>query len=156
MVDKAAKTTREYIIKALTELLDRCEVKKVIRGKRDVQEEFIALADTDFPIVVLDCGLPQPDIKYSSRQQGIIDEVRSTMGISIYVYLRVSEGPCGSEDEQVSFILGNIWKVLCNNPNIGKVMLLRPSLSPKLVYKDVYCYFTIDLNVVYSHDKDTI
>ena len=155
--DKPGKTTREYIVKTLTELLESCEVKRVVRGKKgNIQKEFNALPDTDFPIIVLDCGLPQPEIKYSSRQQGIIDEVRSSLDISIYVYLRTSEGLCGHEDEQVSFLLGNIWKILCNNPNIGKVMTLIPMLSPSMTYQDVYCYFTIDLKVQYIHDKDTI
>jgi len=157
-MDKPGKTTREYIVRTLIEVLESCPIKRVIRGKRaGIQKEFLALPETDFPLVVLDCGLPQPEIKYSSRQQGVIDEVLSRMNIEIFVYLRVADGLCGHEDTEVSGLLGSIWKAICNHPNIGKVMKVAPSFpSPKIVYESSYCYFTVNVEVVYCHTKDTI
>ena len=156
-MDKPGKTTREYIIKTLIEVLDSCPIKKVIRGRRaGIQKEFLALPETDFPLVVLDCGLPQPEIKYSSRQQGVIDEVLSRMNIEVFVYQRITDGLCGHEDPEVSVLLENLWRAICNHPNIGKVMKVAPVFSPKIAYEGSYCYFTISVNVVYCHTKDTI
>lgn len=151
------KTNRETIMKELIELLESSSVKKVIRSKRsDIQKEFVSLPDTDFPLVAIDCGLPQTEIKFSSRQQGIIDEVRSTLNISLYVYLRLSEGLDGQEDEQVSNVATNLWSIICNNPNVGKAFQVVPNFSSSLTYVDTYCYFTLDLKVQYVHDRDSL
>ena len=156
-MEKAGKTTREEIIINFVELLESLPIKKVIRGRRNgIQKEFVALPDTDFPLVVLDCGLPQPEIKYSSRAQGVIDEVLSRMNIEVFVYLRIAEGLCGHEDPEVSVLLEELWRGICNSPNVGKIMKVAPTFSPKIVYEGSYCYFTINLNVMFIHNKDTI
>ena len=149
-------TTRLEIIEELISLLEGLDVKQVICGRAgSVQEEFIALPDTNFPIIVLEAGLPQPEIKYSSRQQGTIDEVLSNLSIDISVYSRFVESP-EEGDEGLSVILQALWRGICNSPNVGRALKITPTFSPKITYVDNYCYFTMNLVVRYNHDKDTI
>ena len=151
------KTTRSKIKTDLVELLESLSIKRVIHNRRgSIQKEFAALPDTDFPLVVVDCGLPQPEIKYSNREQGVIEEVRSRMSIDIYVYGRIIEGFCGNENQEVSVLIETLWRGLCNSPNIGNTLKIIPTFSPRIVYESTYCYFTLNLSVIYIHDKDTI
>jgi len=148
-------TTRETIInQLLAKLLDQTAIVKVVRGnKSSIEKEFNGLAETDFPVIVVEAGLPQPNIHYSSRNQGVIDEVRSTLNVDVYCYVRCSEN---IEDGKVSILMNDVWKVICDNPNLGGAIKLIPAFSQTLTYNGPYVYFTISLGLEYIHDNKSI
>jgi len=143
-------TTRETIVdKLMATLADETSVVRILRGNSSTMEvEFKGLADNDFPILVVQVGLPQPNIKYSSRSQGVIDEVRSTLNIDIFCYIRCVDGV---EGDEVSILLNDIWKVICDNPTLGGAIKIVPSISQALTYNGPYIYFTITLGLEYVH-----
>jgi len=148
-------TTREVIVeKLMAVLMDETSVVKVLRGNStSMAEEFKGLPETDFPILVVQAGLPQVNPKYSSRNQGVIEESRSILMIDIYCYVRCVGD---TEDDQVSVLLNDIWKVICANPNLGGAIKIVPSISQSLTYNGPYVFFTISLGLEYVHNGTSI
>jgi hypothetical protein len=150
-------TTREIITTKLLDILETSMAHKVLRGKRSIiEKEFQTISDTDFPIIIVDVGLPQPEIKFSDKNYGVVDQAISELNVQLFCYLRVEETKLGQEDQVVSAFLSSLWKVVCHNPNIGDALMVIPTFSKSLTYDGPYTYFTTNLMVKYLNSRDSI
>lgn len=138
-------------------LNEETSVVKIVRGNRNsIEKEFNAIADTDFPLIILEAGMPQINPKYSSRLQGVIEGSVSVLNVDLYCYIRCNGENLVKEDDQINLLLNDVWAAICNNANIGDAIKCRPTISPTLTYAGNYCYFTFSLAFEYFHNDKTI
>jgi len=143
-------TTRQQIITQLTnKLTEETSIIKILLGdKNSIEKEFNSLTETDFPIIVVEAGLPQLNIKFSKMEEGVIELSRSILPVNVYCYCRCFNGV---EDKAIGVLLNDVWKCICNNPNLGGVLKVVPSISQTITYNGSYAYFSIELGLEYVH-----
>ncbi len=147
-------TTREEVILAILNTLNGLSEFTHVERRLPSYENLQQFANTQFPVVALVAGLPQPTEKFSSRGPGgVIDKVISQLDVELFVYLMDND----NADAAISEMLEALWVALLEDESQGD-LVLGTTLVPEreVEFWHPYVAFKVTVSMRYIHTKGGI
>lgn len=148
----AANSIREQLIESDKALLESLGIFNAVKRVRLSHADLCNFAQTQFPVLAIVSGLPQPIPHESTR--GIPKDVFiMDLEIQLYVYLHILD----DFDTLVSSVMDDMWNILNTDQSRGGLTfetLIKPA-KPIHLYSP-YAGFTLTINHKYQTDTGGI
>jgi hypothetical protein len=149
----ADNSLREQIIKYIEERLNTLSSIKTVQRVQPTEEELQNFASTQFPVIAIIGGIPQPVAHRSSRSSGGHDQFKSELKLKMFIYFMDATTP----DTTISYLLDDIWKLLYADQTLGGLvseLSLEPD-KPVAVWRP-YAAFSMECILTYYHTTEGI
>lgn len=154
----AANSLAEQIVQDIVSAIEGIQVdavatfKKVERKKLGF-DELSSVPSTLLPYAAVTVGLPDATPKISGRIRAVVDKFQSILTVSVTVYGMDNTDP----DVTILSLADDLWVAIYSDPGRNG-LALHTSVLPELETGifDPYYAFTMDVEVVYVHDRTSI
>ena len=148
----AQNSIRERILENIRQTVEETDVFKTVL--RVFTKDIDSFAETQFPVAVIEGGLPDPSPHFSkTKTGGIPAQFKSMLPVWIYVFAKENINP----DSVISDLSDELWKGLYADPKRGGLALatvIQPETNVMIL--PPYVRFGFKCDVYYIHDTKTL
>ena len=143
---------REQILVNIQKTIEGMDIFKTVL--RVFTKDIDSFAETQFPVAVIEGGLPVPVPHFSkTKSGGMPAQFRSMLPVMIYVFAKENTNP----DSVISDLSDELWKELYNDPKRGGLAvstIIQPETEVMILLP--YVRFGFRCEVYYIHDTKTL